>query len=66
MLANDDPICKSVKELEAVKNELDELFSNHVFKIISEEEIPDGPAVRPSRMVYAIKNMGTEIEKLKA
>lgn len=54
------------KAAAAEKSELDGLYAQGVFEEVDEKYIPPEAVVLPSRMVFDIKNEGTEGEKYRA
>lgn len=53
-----DPRIQCNKSKESVKTELDGLYSQGVFEEVKEKDIPHDAVILPSKMVYAIKNIG--------
>lgn len=49
-----------------MKKELDGLFEQQVFEEVHEKDVPHDAVILPSKMVYAIKNIGTNEEAYKA
>lgn len=49
-----------------MKKELDGLFEQKVSEKVHEKDVPHDAVSLPSKMVYAIKNMGTSEETYKA
>ena len=52
--------------IDAIASEVKELLERSVFKCMKKKNVPNGPNILTTRMVFAVKNIGTEKEKYKA
>lgn len=61
-----DPRTRNSLAASAVKKELYRLFEQQLFEEVHEKDVPHDAVILPSKMVYAIKNTGTNEEVYKA